>query len=294
MVSIIIPTYNSSPYIRATIESVINQSFSDWEIIIVDDCSNDDTVSIAKEFIKPNRRIKVIECEKNFGGPAKPRNIGLKKAKGEFIALLDSDDIWHPKKLEYQLEVLNKNPNIFVVCSDIEYLPKKLPSSRLNLRKLFRLKRTISLKSLVNQTCFVPLSSSIMRAALVQDVGYFEEDINFIAVEDYDYWLRVLLFQNNSIYYQDKKLIKYRIHESNISHGNAFEINYNRLMSVYKKHRSALSHITNTESQAERIINSFKYLELSHRIQKDNVGLLNILNCKEITLWQKFRLVFKF
>lgn len=108
LVSIITPSYNSSRYIKETIMSVINQSYTEWEMIIVDDCSSDNTESIVKSFVEKDSRIRWIKMEKNSGA-ATARNIALENAKGRFIAYLDSDDIWYKEKLEKQINfMLNK------------------------------------------------------------------------------------------------------------------------------------------------------------------------------------------
>ena len=100
LVSVIIPTYNRAGVIKETINSIINQTYSNFEIIIVDDGSTDNTGDIIKTF--QDDRIKYY-WKKNTGLPSKARNVGLKHVNGEFIAFLDSDDIWLPKKIETQL-----------------------------------------------------------------------------------------------------------------------------------------------------------------------------------------------
>ena len=106
LVSIIMPSYNTELYIKKAILSVINQTYKNWELIIVDDCSSDNTDLIVKE-IKDNR-IKYFKNCKNSGA-AISRNKALKQANGKWIAFLDSDDLWKPQKLEKQLEFMIKN-----------------------------------------------------------------------------------------------------------------------------------------------------------------------------------------
>ena len=108
IVSIITPNYNASKFIRNSLESVINQTYKNWELIIVDDCSTDDSVAIINEFNKIDKRIRFFQLDKN-SGPAIARNKGIEEAKGKFIAFLDSDDRWLPTKLEKQLSFMLKN-----------------------------------------------------------------------------------------------------------------------------------------------------------------------------------------
>ncbi|WP_407536946.1 glycosyltransferase family 2 protein [Cetobacterium somerae] len=108
LVSIITPSYNSKDFIKETIESVLNQTYKNWEMLIVDDCSTDSTQKYLKDFEEKDRRIKVIYLEKNVGAGI-ARNLAIEKAKGRYIAFLDSDDIWNNKKLEKQVKFTEEN-----------------------------------------------------------------------------------------------------------------------------------------------------------------------------------------
>ena len=101
-ISVIVPTYNRADLISETIESILNQTYKYFELIIVDDGSTDNTEEVIRKF--KDSRIKYIKTD-NWGGPARPRNTGIKKTKGEYIAFCDDDDIWLPKKLEKQIRV---------------------------------------------------------------------------------------------------------------------------------------------------------------------------------------------
>ncbi|KAF2336451.1 glycosyltransferase family 2 protein [Flavobacterium daemonense] len=105
LVSILIPTYNTEKFIRETLQSVQNQTYSNWEMILVDDASTDQTVAIIEEFAKNDSRIKLFKLEKNSGNGF-ARNIALEKASGKYIAYLDADDLWFPEKLEKQIHFL--------------------------------------------------------------------------------------------------------------------------------------------------------------------------------------------
>lgn len=105
------PSWNTGNYIAESIRSVINQTYNNWELIIVDDCSTDDTDDVVKPFLSDNR-IKYLKNEKNSGA-ALTRNKAIREAQGEWIAFLDSDDLWSPKKLEYQLKFMKKNGLVF-------------------------------------------------------------------------------------------------------------------------------------------------------------------------------------
>lgn len=108
LVSIITPSYNSSRFISDTIESVLAQSYTNWELLITDDCSTDSTVDIIKSYAKQNHRIKLFIFEQNQGAAAS-RNNSLKHAKGNYIAFLDSDDTWSPMKIEKQIHFMREH-----------------------------------------------------------------------------------------------------------------------------------------------------------------------------------------
>lgn len=107
LVSIIMPTFNSSQYVKDSIQSITKQTFSNWELLITDDCSTDDTFSIIDSFKKKDKRIKIFKLEKNSGAGI-ARNNSIKNAQGRFIAFCDSDDRWYPDKLEKQISFMLK------------------------------------------------------------------------------------------------------------------------------------------------------------------------------------------
>jgi len=113
LISIITPAYNSDKYIEDTIDSVLNQTYNNWELIIVDDFSNDNTLKIIYEYTRKDSRIILIKNDKNYG-QSRSRNFAINIAKGRFIAFLDSDDIWFPMKLEKQVDFLLTNSKAFV------------------------------------------------------------------------------------------------------------------------------------------------------------------------------------
>ena len=107
LVSIITPSYNASKYIKETIESVLNQTYQNWEMIIIDDCSDDNSRAIIEEYTKQDIRIRALYNEKNIGA-AQSRNRGIELSTGEYIAFLDSDDLWLPDKLKKQIKLMQE------------------------------------------------------------------------------------------------------------------------------------------------------------------------------------------
>src|SRR3989344_2261209 len=158
MVSVIIPTYNRASLLSRAIESVINQTFKDFELIIVDDGSIDNTRDIVEGFRRMDARVKYLRQE-NSGTPAGPLNTGIKYAKGQYAAFLDDDDEWLPSKLEKQIRLfqISKKPNLGIVgCGCFIIRGDKI--------KTYKFPKTENiLKSLLDKSVFLSCSSTVMK-----------------------------------------------------------------------------------------------------------------------------------
>lgn len=119
LISIITPCYNADKYLRETINSAISQTYKDWELIIVDDCSIDNSADIIKEFASNDSRIKYFKTDMPSGSPTLPRNIGINHASGRFITFLDADDVMLPTKLQNQIQCFTHD-NVAMVFSNYE------------------------------------------------------------------------------------------------------------------------------------------------------------------------------
>jgi glycosyltransferase involved in cell wall biosynthesis len=181
-VSVIIPTYNRADFIEDAVESVLCQTYKDYEIIIVDDGSTDSTKDVLQKF---HNKIRYIY--KNNGGEASARNTGIKHAQGEYIAFLDSDDLWLPKRLKFGVQALDFNKNIGLFFSDCNrvfngkkasktYFDDYKPYSGFIFRQLY-------------MQDFIPTLTVILRTECFRKVGIFSEDLTLCT--DYDMWLRI-------------------------------------------------------------------------------------------------------
>ena len=181
MVSIVTPAYNCEEYIGQTIDSVINQTYGDWEMLIVDDFSMDNTANIVQSYISRDNRIKLIQLEKNFG-PAEARNRAIKEANGRFIAFLDSDDYWHRDKLSKQLEFMIQKS-----CS-LSY------TSYVSINEVDNQTiKTIHVPSRVDYTTL--LKQNIMGClTVIYDTQYLGKIYmpNIMRRQDYALWLKIL------------------------------------------------------------------------------------------------------
>lgn len=182
IVSIITPVYNASQYIGEMICSVLGQTYSNWELILVDDCSTDSSGKIINDFVHKDKRIKYVRLLENSGSATVPRNVGTEMAKGNIIAFLDSDDIWYPQKLEKQIDLLRENIETAIVFADYEYID--------SCGK--RLKRIVSAPHIVNYSSLLKTNSIGLLTGIynVDKLGkrYF---IN-VGHEDYVFWLSIL------------------------------------------------------------------------------------------------------
>ncbi len=205
------PAYNAERYIKASIESIINQSFKKWELIVVDDCSTDSTLSIVDRLSKEDSRIRSVRLNRNMGGPAGPRNIGVSQASFDLVAFCDSDDLWHPEKLTQQISVVN-DPQYFFCCTRIEDFRDE---SRIVFHKYtdFSLTDVNYFKQCVRSR--VPTSSVVVSKEIIKEFC-FNESPEYKAVEDYDAWIRILKSGINCVKI-DNPLVFYRICEGQIS-----------------------------------------------------------------------------
>jgi glycosyltransferase involved in cell wall biosynthesis len=183
---VVVPTYNRAADLGRCLDSLVRQTYWEFEVIVCDDGSTDNTREVVDRYA--NRLALRYDWAENFGGPARPRNAGLRLARGEYVALLDSDDWWCPDKLLWSVRVLDRGAD--VVYHDLYQVKSR------RQRFFFRTHKSRALRApafdeLIRVGNVVPNSSVVLRAALLKAVGGFSEDPTLIAWEDYDAWLRV-------------------------------------------------------------------------------------------------------
>lgn len=186
LVSVIIPTYNRAYCLDRAIESVINQTYLDWELIIVDNYSSDDTDSLVSKY--SNNRIRLLKIH-NQGVIAASRNKGIRHSSGEYIAFLDSDDWWSPDKLTKSVESLDLGADI-VYHDMFIYYPDRAEFKSSKKSKTRRLCSPIFNDLLLNGNG-INNSSVVARSSVIKKIGGISEDRDLVASEDYDTWLRL-------------------------------------------------------------------------------------------------------
>jgi glycosyltransferase involved in cell wall biosynthesis len=204
LVTVVIPTYNRADYVAETIESVLGQTYENLEIIVIDDGSTDDTASVVERYAP---RVRYVWQENAERGAS--RNHGLRLAKGEFIAFLDSDDVWLPHKVEDDVAYFTAHPEVGVIYSDaIEIDADGKETGILKARgRSGRITRALLERNLV----FMP--THLARTAKVREVSGFREERALSGSEDWEMWVRLSLVTEFA--YIPKVTAKYRIHAAN-------------------------------------------------------------------------------
>lgn len=202
LVSIIIPCYNSELFIAEAVESILNQDYRNFELIIIDDCSTDNSVQIINKYAESDNRIRLIKLEQNKG-VANARNIGFENVKGDLISSLDSDDIWLPGKLSFQVEYMKSNNCDIFTCG---FYKMDINSKILSHIKL---PKYVTYSSLLYSNC-LSNSTVIMK----KDIKQFR--YKKIGHEDYVFWLEVLK-AGYTVHTDSKPVSCYRIRQDSVS-----------------------------------------------------------------------------
>lgn len=286
-ISIITPTYNCSSLLKKAIDSVINQTYSDWELIIIDNSSTDDTNEVISSF--NNEKIKKLTINNN-GVIAASRNMGILNAKGEWIAFLDSDDIWYPNKLHECIAAISLNHSIDVVSTN-EFLVDIVKNKKVPL-KYGPYTNEFYKDLLINGNKLSTSATMVKRKFLSENNLLFSINQNYITVEDYNFWLQLAKidakfffinsFQGEYIIHGENSSLKLETHWrhlENLLHDHVFNLNYE-----IRKKIKIWSYI-----QGRLIFMKFKYKFI-------NIGKLNALKYLIFEFFSKpfpmFRFVF--
>lgn len=187
IISIILPVYNGASRLKEAIDSVINQSYTDWELLAIDDGSTDNTRGVVESFIKNDSRIRYVKNEVNLG-IQKTLNKGLKEARGEYIARIDDDDIWvDTDKLKRQLEFLEKNTDYVLVGTGAILTDE----NKDELARFIMPEEDEEIRNkILSKNCFIHSSVMFRKSAAFKFNGY-DESQNTLHIEDYDLWLKM-------------------------------------------------------------------------------------------------------
>ena len=202
-VSIVLPCYNGEKYLRESINSIIKQTYQDWELIIVDDCSVDRSLEIAYEYMKNDSRIKVIHNESNCKLPCS-LNIGFANATGELLSWTSDDNIYYPEALEIMVDALKQNQQYYCVRANLDIIDEYG-----NIMENLAIFDNVEM---YRYNCFG--ACFLYRRCVQEKIGFY--NTNLFGVEDYEYWLRIMACYGD-ILSINKTLYQYRRHEGSLS-----------------------------------------------------------------------------
>jgi len=281
--SVIVPTYNRSSQIKTMLEFFKKQTFNDFELIIIDDGSTDDTKSII-ELNKGNLNV-IYKYMDNWGGPAKPRNLGIEISKSKWICFLDSDDIWFDNKLEECFNFIQKNTHIDFIYHPFYLLTKsKKPNKKLGTYK-YDNKKHKNFKKLLYFGNKIILSSIVISRSAITKVNKFSENKNIIAIEDYDMILKIAAL-NINFGRINKVLGSYTISNDSISLDQLNQINRERdLLEKFQREYSEIISLKNISA----IINyrlAVYYSAFNKTLSRNNL-ILVLKNTRNINLFIK-------
>ncbi|RZJ52710.1 MAG: glycosyltransferase [Flavobacterium sp.] len=262
-ISIIMPAFNAEIFITESIESIINQTYKNWELIIVDDGSTDKTAEIIKTFRNLDDRIKYIYQEN--GKQGKARNLGIKDSKGHYIAFLDADDIWTDDKLAIELDEINKQKNVDLIFSQgFNLSENEISECNLLVKEIWD---TDDFEKFLDHNQ-IPILSVLVKKEALTAVKNFTEKSEIQNAEDYHLWLKLLL-SGSKFKSIPNRLFYYRIHsnQSTFQNTNLDIPIFNVLIDIY--------YFTNNLNEKKALINKLKWLLFKNSVHEKCIDLFS-------------------
>ena len=209
LISVILPNFNSYKFLRRSINSVLKQTYNNLELIIVDDCSTDKSLEIIKSFLKIDTRVSLYSTKKNSGLVSVPRNLGLEKARGEYVAFLDSDDYWDSNKLLYQMSKIKKFDFSFVAANYQKENSKKKSNFFVNYLRIFLQEFFIKMINKYGFYWLYVYNPFLISSVIIKKKIFYKNkfDINPNIREDLNFWLKVFKNKKNKFIYHPKILL---------------------------------------------------------------------------------------
>jgi glycosyltransferase involved in cell wall biosynthesis len=209
-VSVIIPAYNAAAFIGDALDSVFAQTFTNFEVILINDGSLD-TDKFEQAIQLHLHRIVYLKQENR--GPSAARNLGIRRARGEYVAFLDSDDAWFPEYLAAQMKLLEETPSLDLVYSDTLVYWDSISTGRPYMQ-IYPSKGPVTFESLLMEDCAIPSSAAVARRRVLQEAGLFDENLSH--AEDFDLWLRIA-YRGGRMAYQRKVLARHRVRPDSLA-----------------------------------------------------------------------------
>jgi len=303
--SVVIPTYNHEVFLEKAVKSVLNQTFIDYEIIIIDNYSDDNTENLIKSL--NNKNIKFIKNH-NHGILAKSRNIGIEQSKSEWIAFLDSDDIWWQDRLKVLFDFIKKYNNYDVICTNELWINET--NNRKRVSKYGPYKNNFYKFLIKYGNCISTSASVVKKKYLVDNKIFFSEEKDFAPYEDYDFWMRIAK-DNGKFKFIKEVLGEHLFHKESWSEKNKSILKKSTL-SILKHHVFNLQNFTSKKKnlwshiECGLILNDITALLFSKKYLKCFVELFKlfckypikltthiIFKLKRIFLFQSYKYFFK-
>lgn len=266
LVSIITPTYNRRDFIVDAIESVIAQTYSDWELLIVDDGSTDDTKDLITPYLQDPR---ISYTYQSNHGQAYARQQALKSAKGQYVAFLDSDNLWLPERLEKEIVQLDANPDIDVCYGDLITIDEQ--GNELSRENMKRYSGDIA--PLMIRQNFVSMNTTLIRKEAIERVGGFRSSV--ARGDDYDLYLR--MSAESKFLYIKEYLAKYRVMENQISSNKEarFTSDFEIINHFIRNYPSAMSKLKWWRGLSSRYVSMGRYY-VSQKNKPKAIKLLSL------------------
>jgi len=278
-VSIMVLTYNRSNLLKETIDSILNQTFKDFEIIIVDNYSIDDTEEVVKSY--DDNRIKYFK-NKNYGLLAVNRNFAIKQSSGEYIALCDDDDLWLPQKLEKQIEEFEKDEKIGIVFTN----GYSFDDHGNEIKEGKSSSRYYSFEDLIMGN-IITCCSVMFKKSVINDVGIFDESKEIFTGEDFEFWLRIV--KKYKMKYIGIPLVKYRVHDKSLQSIYGIEgKSLNVDSEIYKKlfYKKIID-----DKLYKKILLKLNYRYLTNKLLNNNSIKLNTIIHTNMIIHERFSLL---
>lgn len=230
LVSIIIPVYNQEKYLKETLNSVIHQTYSNWECILVNDGSRDSSVAIINEHIAQDSRFYFIDSENK--GVSNARNLALQQVKGDYVLFLDGDDLIHPEKIHQAIFNFEKNPDLSIVFNTTSYFQDSIENNLHEIKIDAELLNFNGLLFYWGEKITLPIHSAIIKKSLFEGIEF---NCELTAQEDWLVWLR--LFQKNpKVLVLDTVLSYYRKHNSSRTQTVSLKEDHFKALQIFEKY----------------------------------------------------------
>tara|TARA_B100000959_G_scaffold283181_1_gene351429 strand:+ start:272 stop:1174 length:903 start_codon:yes stop_codon:yes gene_type:complete len=270
LVSVILPTFNRSGYyLERAIQSVVNQSYDNWELIIIDNHSTDNTLNYINSLANKNISIYMIN---NNGNIAKSRNYGISHSNGNLIAFLDSDDFWEKNKLEISISFFQDNKKYAGVCHSENWT-----NNAETIIKHYGPEYNFKYETLLQRGNCISLSAMVLKKKYLEQVNYFSQDPEFITAEDYDLWLNVSKI-GGKIGFIKNILGTFQMHSKSES-SDIFR-NTKAVINVLKKHINKKDKNLYSNACSNCWINAGKNFYINHQYNNAIIAYKNAIKFK--------------